>query len=136
MRDTVLAFGGYGPLAFTLIPSAFVRWQMAELSLAERSVMLYMFAQTYGSGQPHAPVSLRALLYGRKVGGRSVDRGAGIGNPELLTEALATLVARQLLFQHSHSGPRGEPTTIYELNVDGHPHYVPGASLTPDYRFG
>ncbi len=126
------SFPGYGEPTFIPIPSAFVRWQMVELSLAERAVMLYIFAQTYGYGQPHAPVSLRAMRYGRKVGGRQVDQGVGLDPPDLLEPALDTLIARQFLFPHPYSGPRGEQTTIYELNVDGRGHYEAGAHLMAD----
>jgi hypothetical protein len=122
-------FAGYGTPAFTPIPTIFLRQQMTDLSLAERCVMLYIFAQTYGAGQPHAPVSFRALRHGRKIGGQPVDGGAGIDDLSVLDAALQSLTARGFLFGHPHDDARCPSlTTIYELNIDGEPRYVSCAS--------
>lgn len=123
------SFTGYGHPGYTTIPDLFLDFQMQDLSEAEIKVMLYIFRRTYGWKKEQDAISYNQFLNGITTrDGRQLDRGAGISRSSLW-KALKLVAEKEYIFTHKFQSGSGEKeTTIYELNLDGQPHWQPGSS--------
>lgn len=124
-------FSGYGRPGYTTIPDFFLDQQMQDLGEAEIKVMLYIFRRTYGWKKEQDAISYSQFLQGIITrDGRQLDRGAGISRSSLW-RALKSVTSKGYIFVHNETAGRtGETqeTTIYELNIDGKPHWQPAAN--------
>ncbi|HEX2914542.1 MAG TPA: replication protein [Chloroflexia bacterium] len=130
MSGPASTFHGYGQPTFTAIPDLFLDHQMQDLTKAELKVMLYIFRHTYGFQKHCDAISYSQFVEGITTrDGRRLDRGAGVSERSVV-RALDVLVERGLIFRHYQLADNsGFRVTIYELNIDGEPHWqAPGAS--------
>lgn len=140
--DFNVPFSGYGSPTFTPVPDFFLDFQYQDLSEAELRVLLYIFRHTYGYRKRLDAISLSQFEFGITTeDDRVIDRGAGVGIKALM-KALAKLEEKRFVFRHqSKKTNGGSGTTVYELNVDGKPHYYfeqkPNSKIgKPKYRGG
>ncbi len=128
MSDTPTTFPGYGRPGYTTIPDFFLDQQMQDLGEAELKVMLYIFRRTYGWKKEQDAISYSQFLQGIITrDGRQLDRGAGISRSSLW-RALKSVSSKGYIFVHNETAGRTgqtQETTIYELNIDGIPHWQP-----------
>lgn len=124
--STLPPFAGYGQPTFTQIPDYFLDHQMHTLTGAAVKVMLYIFRHTYGYRKTCDAISYQQFVTGIvRADGQIVDQGAGISTRGLAA-ALDELEEKSLIFRHMEFTPSGSKgTTIYEVNLDGEPHYKP-----------
>jgi hypothetical protein len=124
-----IKFMGYGNPKYTGIPDLFLDEQMQDLTEAELKVMLYIFRRTYGFKKEMDAISYDQFLHGIETReGRKLDKGAGISERSL-RRALDSLTERSYIFRHQRQATDGQHLiTIYELNIDGQPHFDKGGS--------
>ncbi|HEX2910493.1 MAG TPA: replication protein [Chloroflexia bacterium] len=126
MSGPASTFHGYGQPTYTAIPDLFLDQQMQDLSGTELKVMLYIFRHTYGFQKHCDAISYSQFVEGITTrDGRRLDRGAGVCERSVV-RALDVLVERGLIFRHYRlAADGGYRATVYELNIDGEPHWQP-----------
>ncbi|HEX2909395.1 MAG TPA: replication protein [Chloroflexia bacterium] len=133
MSGPASIFHGYGQPTYTAIPDLFLDQQMQDLSGTELKVMLYIFRHTYGFQKHCDAISYSQFVEGITTrDGRRLDRGAGVCERSVV-RALDVLVERGLIFRHYRlAADGGFRATIYELNIDGAPHWSSSHEIKSD----
>lgn len=117
---------GIGNPNTTPIPDLFLDWIAPFLSGSEVKVMLYIFRRTFGFKKDQDAIAYSQFLRGIvKNDGKRLDCGAGVSEGSLI-KALDNLTTLGLIFRHrQYAADGGRDTTLYEVNRDGQPHFVP-----------
>ena len=105
-------FRGWPRPNFTRVPDYFFDWVMADLTLAETRVMLYIIRRTMGFQRDAAAISINQIMEGVNP---DLERGTGLKRTAV-TDALRSLIARGMVVAERNESPEfGSRPTTYSM---------------------
>ncbi|MBK5295380.1 MAG: replication protein [Acidobacteriia bacterium] len=115
-EKTTERFDGFSAPCYTQVPNEFFDELMADLSMAEMRVVLYIARRTLGFGRRSDKISVNTLQHGiTGSDGRKLDKGTGLSY-ESLRKALMSLKEKNIIdarMQRATDG--GQLPTEYSL---------------------
>lgn len=109
-------FPGWDRPHYTQVPDNFFDFVMADLTLAETRVMLYIIRRTLGFQRDAAAISIDQIRHGLVAAdGTVLERGTELGRTAV-TDALRSLIARGMIVAQRNESPEfGTRPTTYSM---------------------